>query len=206
MAHSETALLQATDSAGRRIAVRWFVGVCALWIAIETLPTSVPGIQRLKDLLSPISNRCGVWQGEWPLFAPNPVLNNAWLTAEITAPDGTKEYWNSTYWATASSWEKFIHFRHVNYGNRIASAGRAAVDDFCDYIARQEISSSATPESNELNARDAESAGTAMAGWTVTLFRDQMTMPPLLESELPPREEIAWISVSRPLTSRRYSP
>ena len=76
-------------------------------IIIEVLPYNFRGKQigstnYVKECIAPATRFAGLWQGEWPLFAPNPGINNSWISAEIEAPTGELECWNSTYWATTS--------------------------------------------------------------------------------------------------------
>lgn len=132
-------------SSVRRWLARVVAGSLALTIAIETCPRQFWGAQVAKEILSPVTARTGLWQGEWPLFAPDPVLNNAWLSAELTAPDGTLETWNSTYWASSSGWDKFRHFRMMNYANRIATRKLSARRDLAAYLLRDVFHRELTP-------------------------------------------------------------
>ncbi|MEZ6136484.1 MAG: hypothetical protein R3C53_16435 [Pirellulaceae bacterium] len=81
----------------KRWAIRLFVLTMFGIIAIETLPRRINWssqpvefgpVQDAKAMISPFTCQTGLWQGEWPLFAPDPILNNAWLSAEIHDPDG----------------------------------------------------------------------------------------------------------------------
>ena len=68
----------------KRAAIRWFVAIVGVCIAMDTIPRErfpVPGFQ---DWLHRQLDRLGLSQGSWPLFAPNPVLNNGLVVAEVT--------------------------------------------------------------------------------------------------------------------------
>ena len=144
---TETAATTVADVGGwRRVAVRSFFVVFATVVLIDIAPRNWPWMRPVKQVVCPPLNYCGLWQGQWTLFAPNPILNNAWLSAEIYRPDGSQqEVWNSTYWANSSGWERFVGFRRMNYRNRLATASPEAVNDLADYLARQLISPTAHP-------------------------------------------------------------
>jgi hypothetical protein len=188
----------------RRMGVRLFVLAMSAIILIETLPRdwggkSIGGIAQAKTHLSPWTSRLGLWQGEWPLFAPNPVLNNAWVSADIRERQGATIHWNSTYWATASSWEKFRHFRKVNYFNRMPFRGSSVAYDFADYIARQELG-------RDVQAVETDVNGRSNATWTMQLNHNQLNMSPPNDGPLPSREETIWIATSSHLATRGYEP
>ena len=128
----------------RRICIRCFVALALLTIAIDTAPRSAV-TNPLQDLIRPALNVAGLWQGDWPLFAPNPTINNGWLSAEfypvggkspILTDDGKPLGWNSPIWSEYDVWNKFYRFRHVNYFNRVPYRGKDPLDDLADYIAR----------------------------------------------------------------------
>jgi hypothetical protein len=190
----------------RRWGVRLFVVAMLSVIVIETMPRSVNGHSirgsvTLKHQLAPFTKFTGLWQGEWPLFAPNPVLNNAWISAEISAPSGERSEWNSTFWASASTWEKFRQFRYINFYNRLPFRGAGVADDFADFIARQQIGQNvrAITSDESLNS-------TGEPTWSLQLNRNQMDISLPDDGTLPPREETTWIISSSHLSTREYRP
>lgn len=118
------------------------------------------------------------------MFAPNPVLNNGWFTAEIERVDGTQTQWNSPLWSQVDIREKFLRFRYLNYFNRLASVwGDEARDDLADYLARQ----SETPVAR------------------MRLYHTRMRLILPDDGTLPKREEAEWMFSSEPVANRTYS-
>lgn len=192
-------------SRGGRLFARLLVLIVLTFIFVEAAPGRLSITRWARPKLSPVLTRLGLWQGEWTLFAPNPGINNAWLSAEIYPPHGDVRMWNSTYFAEASGWELFLHFRHINYNNRLHATDRAAADDFADYLARRLISPTARPiEALPTDAQ--ESSALENDAWELSLFRSQLNLTMPDDGSLPTREETLWISTSENLTVRRYAP
>lgn len=189
----------------RRNLVRVFVALSAACIAIQTLPAGWPWVAVLKPPVQRVLDPIGIWQGEWPLFAPDPIPTNAWLTAEIYAPDGSLEFWNSTYWADASGYEKFRRFRFMNYYTRAPINGQAAIDDFCDYLASQEIGPNLEAESYDPEA-EAESQDDASRkpAWRIRLYKSELKQIDQPDLRLPSRDEAISVASSKILTDRKY--
>jgi len=119
------------------------------------------------------------------MFAPDPVLNNGWFTAEIQSTDGTTSQWNSPFWIEKGSAEKFLRFRYLNYFNRLPSPWfEQAREDFTDYLARQ---SRMPVESVQLHH-----------------VRMRLIMPE--DGSLPKRDEASWMISSEIVTKRKYQP
>ena len=172
-------------SPAKRTLIRVFALLVIFVIVLDTLPRSWGWLRPPKQMLSSVLNRVGLWQGEWPLFAPDPVINNGWFTAEVHAIDGTVTQWSSPYWSEASGWDKFIDFRHVDYFNRLTLRTNApAADDLADYLAC---------EANKPVAR-------------VKLYKNLVTLQMPDDGTLPPRDELGWIFNSEPVSIRRYQP
>jgi hypothetical protein len=169
----------------RRAAVRLAVLVIASAMILDTLPYSWKWLAGPKQYLSRVLNPLGLWQGEWPLFAPDPVINNGWLTAELQSTDGTLEQWDSPLWSQASGWEKFAGFRHVDYYNHVPlPANYPARDDLLDYLIRR----AAKPVK------------------TAKLYRNQLRMQLPEDGSLPPRDEIPWMFSSEIILRRTFQP
>ncbi len=203
----------------RRAAVRTFFLVFASVLFIDTSPNTWAWMRPVKQFVCPTLNYYGLWQGNWTLFAPAPILNNAWLSAQVYRPDGTQqEVWNSTYWANSSGWERFVGFRRMNYRNRLAAIDSRAANDFADYLARQLISPTAhpvnvqTPEHEPsrplATTQTDESFGSngATPAWRLILSRNQLTIALPDDGTLPKRDETLWISSSKNLAMREYHP
>ncbi len=218
----------------RRVTVRLFFLVFAAVVVIDVAPSQWPWMRPVKQAVCPRLNYCGLWQGQWTLFAPSPILNNAWLSAEIYRPDGSQqEVWNSTYWANSSGWERFLGFRHMNYRNSMGAAAPAAANDLADYLARQLISPTAHPIEQPV-AEVAQTFGGSPTSpetlgefrydqsqpgavsdtnrrpqqptWRLVLTRSQLSIVLPHDGTLPKRDETLWISSSKNLAVREYLP
>jgi hypothetical protein len=191
----------------RRIYVRCFVLMALIAIAIDTAP-GWKFVKPLQEHLRPALSYAGLWQGEWPLFAPNPTINNSWLSAEFyvqgapkLAPDGKPLSWNSPVWSSISCWTKFYRIRHINYFNRIAYRGKNGVSDLADYLARTELG----PDFHfsEAVTVDGVPADDAQAiELRLSMNRLQLVMPD--DGSLPSPEETTWMSLSSNLALRKY--
>ena len=115
--------------------IRYFTFAFLLLVACDTLPSSYKLLSGPKNWAHHVMACVGLAQGDWPLFAPNPVLNNSIIVAEVTDRDGNPATWSSTDWSRASVWTKFTRFRHLNYLQRIPSRIPAS-EDFAAYLLR----------------------------------------------------------------------
>lgn len=157
----------------RRIIRVFFLAVIAV-VVVDIVPPSFPGISVTKQYLSSILNRTGLWQGQWVMFSPNPVLNNAYITAEIEDLVGDRKYWDSPDWKTTGTLDKFLRFRHMNFYNRIYLPGNSlAVKDFMNHLVRNDF---------------------PMVVEKIKLERTAMSMVLPEPGTLPSREETIWIS------------
>lgn len=118
------------------------------------------------------------------MFAPNPVLNNAYITAKSEDTAGNFRYWDSPDWKKTSTLDKFLRFRHMNFYNRIYLPGNSlAMNDFANYLVRKEF-----PNGVE----------------KVKFERMALTMILPESGTLPSREETLWISSTSFLTERHF--
>ena len=174
-----------SERSPKRALIRGFALLAIAVIVLDTLPRNWGWLTGTKQAVSSVLNRVGLWQGEWPLFAPDPVVNNGWFTAEIRDPDGTVTRWNSPFWSEASAWDKFVGFRYIDYFNRLTLPSNfPAADDFADYLARE--------------------VGRPVA--SVRLYKNQVLLQMPDDGSLPPREEIAWMFSSELVAVRKYQP
>ncbi len=190
----------------RRAAARSFFALFAVVVLVDVAPRSWAWVQPIKQAVCPQLNYYGLWQGQWTLFAPSPILNNAWLSAEVYRPDGSQqEVWNSTYWANSNSWERFVGFRQMNYRNRMGAASPEAANDLADYLARQLISPTARPVERAA-AEFARTVGDPPHRWRLVLTRSQLNIVLPDDGTLPVRDQTIWISSSKNLAVREYLP
>ncbi len=170
----------------RRKSIRVFFSVAVAVILLDVIPPSWPGVSQPKRWLSSLLNRVGLWQGQWAMFAPNPIINNAYLTAEIEDEVGNQTYWDSPDWKSVGTFGKFYRFRYLNFYNRIYLDSNApAINDFVDYLAR---TASGSPVRR------------------LKLVRNAMTMLAPEAGSLPTGDDVIWISRSDLLRERRYEP
>lgn len=106
----------------RRQSSRWellvngFVVVLLVLFALDTMPCTP---QPVRQLIQPLLNLTGLWQGQWTLFAPVPDARNHRLRAEIKFVDGTQRIWQSPAWRTLSPWQRFIGHRESEFLEKI---------------------------------------------------------------------------------------
>ncbi len=204
--------------------VRGFVFALVVVIAIDVSPQNVPGMPSLQYFLRPVLRATGLWQGEWTLFAPNPAINNGWVSAEIYGVTSVASEnsslsgpltWNSPYWNRIGNWEKFYRFRYVNYYNRLPFREQETADDFADFILR-EVAGPAVTAARLVPLRRAGEPATEAntflvdrqdsGGIEVRLFHNNLSMIMPEDGSFPPRAEETWMSVSRNLTIRKFQP
>jgi hypothetical protein len=175
---------RAPTAFGRR-AVRCFVLLIIAVMLIDSAPQSWSWLGGPKRAVSVVLNRIGLWQGEWAMFAPDPVLNNGWFTADIQHTDGTASQLNSPYWIQSSSRDKFLRFRYLNYFNRLpAPYYQSARDDYADYLARK----SRVPVES------------------VKLYHTRVRLIMPEDGSLPKRDEADWMFSSEIVAKRTYQP
>lgn len=200
----------------RRGAIRIFITVALVMMAIDTCPSEWPGARKLKSWVSPVLNLLGLWQGEWPLFAPNPVINNAWLTAEFYEAQNENsgqfqtpiKTWNSPFWFKHGPGEKFYRFRHVNYFNRLPYSHLQKIEDFGDYITRKHFGTNYHPtlqvqDKGSVTNLSVDQKSNAIV---LKLFGNRLNIAMPDDGTLPTREEIVWVSVGENLLIRAYQP
>lgn len=190
----------------KRVAVRiGFLGV-ALVLVLDTLPWwNIVYVPKLYELY--VAEPIGLWQGEWTLFAPNPFLDNGWMSADLRDQNGNRYVWNSPHWVEKGIVEKFTKFRHLNYYNRIYSINnRIAADDLADNLARRPFD--LQPGFNDPLKLFGEPPPPAEPGpiVEVKLFHVSKTMSLAPDSPLPRKDDILWILRTEYLTTRNVEP
>ena len=166
--------------------IRLFFCSAVVVIFLDIIPPSWPMFSQPKQWLSNVLNRVGLWQGQWSMFAPDPILNNAYLSAEFEDNQGNKTYWDSPDWKKTGNLEKFYGFRHLNFFNRIyLDQNNRALKDFADFLVRTE---------GRPTVR------------SVKFFRTSMSILAADDGNMPARGNTTWLSRTDFLTERRYDP
>ncbi len=170
----------------RRQAARMIFCITVAVIFLDVIPPTWSWFSQPKLGLSNVLNRVGLWQGQWTMFAPDPILNNASLSAEFEDDKGNTKYWDSPDWKHVETFEKFYRFRYVNFYNRIHLDRNArALKDFCDYLAENESEAAVV---------------------RLKIFRNSTTLLAPDDGIMPNRDDAIWVSRSDFLTERRYDP
>lgn len=196
---------------------RWFAVAAMLSIAVDTSPWW-EALRPLKNCIRPALIWTGLWQGQWPLFAPNPYINNSWISVEFYV-DGTNQpllsadhqplLWNSPIWSRASVAEKFHRFRHLDFYNHLPGAPEEVRGDFANYVARVMLGPEYRPLIDEeagANANPTADSVPQSAAIELRMFSNRMEIVMPDDGSLPAPDETTWMSVSRLLVSRRYAP
>lgn len=149
-------------------------------LVIDTLPWAAWRAEKPKRFVQQITMRLGLWQGEWSLFAPNPSVNNYWLTADAKNSRGEEFQWMTPYWPTVGAVEKFRQFRYLNYYNRLnLLQNRIANQDLAEYLSH--------------TLGDAPTTGEQLS---VQLYLNGVNLVPPPPGEMPAPEELAWVTFS----------
>ncbi|MEI8212034.1 MAG: hypothetical protein WCI02_07785 [Planctomycetota bacterium] len=119
------------------MAIRLFVIGAMLCIAIDATPRvfKSQSLRSIKVRVNTTLRYLGLSQGDWPLFAPNPSVDNPRIVAEVLDGENQKGTWSSPEWSRSSIWEKFYRFRHMNYYQRVGRNVQAS-SDLADYLHR----------------------------------------------------------------------
>ena len=121
----------------RRFGANVVIVTFVIVIAIDAEPSTCTAHQRLKNALDPALDASGLWQESWRLFAPETDSINTRVSARIQFVDGTEVQWESPDWPEMSSWQKFTHFRHMEYFDKLRNdESSAAWGPFAAYLAR----------------------------------------------------------------------
>jgi hypothetical protein len=197
---------QLNSTSIRIIAIRIFVIIFAAVVAIDTLPDA--WTQRFPFRMG--LHRClaylGLWQGDWPLFAPNPTLRNGWIVAEIRDEAGQQAIWVSTDWSKASIWQKFSGARHLNYHQRVVLTPEAS-RDLADYLQRSipdRETAVPSPRWNEAFELLPPSPLEPPVR-EVALYHHRHSLNLAVGEPIPEESEIVWSQKSTFLVKREYS-
>ncbi len=156
---------------------------------LDVVPPEWVYWQWVKDANSRLTNSLGIWQGQWPLFAPNPVLNNGGVLAELHWDNGDKTTWESPVWGRTSPAQRFVQFRTMNFYDRLVTPKfYLARFDFADYLYRQSSSSS--------------HQGPIVTQIQLLSLRKKMVIDE--EDPFPLREETMWMNQTENLAEKSY--
>ncbi len=180
----QTVNFDATKRSRRRFYQCLFALIAALMIA-DAMPASFQWFSIPKQAARYCLQRAGLWQGEWSMFAPDPVINNGWFSADIELASGDIEHWDSPYWAEKGSLEKFRRAREMNYYNRLGLPWNlCATDDFADYLLRNSKSPARS----------------------IKLFKNQMQFRPDSEGRFLSHDETEWMFSTEIVTRKSAQP
>lgn len=162
-------------------------------ILIDTIPSFVTVVDPIQKPLNHALSFCGLAQGDWPLFAPNPVLNNGTVVAEVIDNHDQFFRWSSPEWSKKEVTEKFLRFREMNYFQRLPRY-TIACEDFTDYLFR------AIPDKEpiaptlpfELDERSVDIIQLRRPIKQITLYHADAEMVLTEEEPLPRFEETTW--------------
>ncbi len=134
---ARTPLDQPLHFTPRKRVISLFLGVWLVLLFVDALPVSSLFHRRLKDWVHPFLSATGLWQGSWQLFAPEVDKIDVRVTAEISYADGSVRTWTSPDWRDMSAWEKFIHFREMEYFDSVRrDMNSGAWESLADFLAR----------------------------------------------------------------------
>ena len=103
-------------------------------MAIDGLPVLHPLHQRLKEMTDPFFDKTGLWQGEWNLFAPEPIKVTRRTGVEMVHANGSTYLWSSPRWETFTPADRFLGFRSAEFYDAIVlDDNRGAWPCFLDY-------------------------------------------------------------------------
>jgi hypothetical protein len=155
--------MRINESRRRQTVAKLFFVVFFVVIAIDTIPLAIssgPGpfsfVYSLKTAIRPALRPTGLWQAEWRLFAPDPVIRNCWWTIEAKGelsgelqhelnPQGEQTEpgqaiplsWNSPFWGEIGPAQKFFKRRHIAYTRRLSEFPISVVEDYADHWVRE---------------------------------------------------------------------
>jgi hypothetical protein len=224
------------DFNSRKSAIKLFFVAFVAVIGIDTLPLGISSdstpftwIYSLKSTLRPALRPIGLWQSEWRLFAPDPVVNNCWWTIETrmhspkaivqnsttgSQPLGASNSvsWNSPFWGEVKPTEKFFKRRHIAYLRRLSEFPVSVLEDFADEWVRERFGNRLQPlgniplemsmTDNSVNDRSLEREPFVLE---LNLYRNELKLAPHDAGKLPARDETMWLSVTEKYLQRRYA-
>jgi hypothetical protein len=171
-----------------------------------------------------------LWQAEWRLFAPDPVVNNCWWTIEVKGElsvelqnelrrPGQQSLqgevgplsWDSPFWGEVRPAEKFFKRRHIAYSRRLSEFPVEVCEDFADSWVRERFGNrlhalANVPLENGLSVNSEADLPEASKPYLLELniFRNELKLALPDDGSLPAREETVWLSVTEKYLQRRY--
>ncbi len=107
-------------------------------LATSALPTLHTAQDKLREMLDPLVDAVGLWQGQWELFAPEPDKVNVRVVAIVEFADGVTGGWRSPNWQEMSAAARFRHFRLSEFVDGIRLDNNSgAWHAFARWVARE---------------------------------------------------------------------
>ncbi|MEY4565142.1 MAG: hypothetical protein RLY14_112 [Planctomycetota bacterium] len=187
-----------------RWCIRLFVLVWTIVIAIDTLPTAYSPFPPLKYETNNRLRHFGLSQGDWPLFAPNPILVNGVIVAELIDHNRSQHAWSSIDWSQETIWQKFYRFRHMNYLQRVGN-NTAACEDLADYAKRVLPNQSYNgPWYPSIQFIEPVPLEPPVIACKLFQYEQRMVIPE--DNPLPKQADTIWSTNSKFLVKREYAP
>lgn len=121
-----------------RLFVCFHVVAVASWAL--TSPTSTAPLGRMvRTRLGPYMEATALRQ-QWSMFAPNPLMENVRLEAEVSFQDGARTTWRFPRVQEMGYFERYRAERHRKWASERVAAGRPptiVLDAAAQYVARQ---------------------------------------------------------------------
>ena len=216
--------------------VKLFFVVLVVVIGIDTFPLGISSdsgtfsfIYAMKSTIRPALRPVGLWQSEWRLFAPDPVINNCWWTIEVqgskvlelqdesrskpqlSSSNSNSLSWNSPFWGEVKPADKFFKRRYIAYYRRLSEFPTEVLEDFADEWVRERYGSRLHAIGNIAlenglldSAANDNQNDAAPYVLELNLFRNELKMAPRDDNALPTRDETIWLSVTEKYLQRRY--
>jgi len=125
-----------TSNRSGRLFVNVFLIIFLVALLIDALPVDTRLHRALKAGLEPLLDITGTWQPSWKLFAPEVDKENVYVSAKIHLADGRELTWRSPRWDRMSIAQRFRHFRHMEYFDKVRLDENAgAWTDLARYLA-----------------------------------------------------------------------
>lgn len=193
--------IHSTSHPKRRLwCIRIFLLCMMAAISIDTLPSYLATYVPIRKPINTLLNTIGIGQGDWPLFAPNPVINNGTLIAEIQDQENHRFQWSSPDWSKQTVWYKFHQFRQMNFYHRLPRhplACRDMANYLCGAIPTQQP---ITPMADFTQASENVAPPLFVPPIReLNLYNAQFKLVPPDDATLPQAEDIFWSYQMRPL-------
>lgn len=162
-------------------------------IFIDTLPSFLAAYIPIRKPINTTLNTIGLGQGDWPLFAPNPIINNGTLIAEVQDNENRRFQWSSPDWSKQTVWYKFHQFRQMNFYQRLPRYPLAC-ENLANYLCKaipSQQSITPMPDFTQIEESSPPSKFIPPVR-ELSLYHAQFEFVPPDDSTLPPAEDVFW--------------